>query len=701
MPAGRPAAAMPGVQGRERLSLPSLALDSVRDSGRGSASASPAPDTAHLSGRGGGSLDLDAVSSHLSALDDSPVSDAASPDDGRPSRYRLGLALGLGRSTGSRPLLRSGEPRPDGAAAAAAAAAAPMSLKKILSVKDSSGVLQSTAKTLRWGRATRGRMRKGRQASFSMGGDDDDAAGGGPAYDPLALLKKTAPLASTRVELRHGRLFKGWYSFSLEVRGETVLLYDSPEGTWAETNTYSSLVAMFSLIGTTIQPHAGPCIRVCKEGESSVIDLRFGSDEVAAEWETLLRRVADTRKVGIRDFDVIAAIGKGASGRVFLVRDVLTGMKLALKAINKSESVFECRSSYRHAVDERLAMGLTDGESCFVQLRFAFQTKKTLYLATEFCEGGDLFYYIMQNNGGLDEKRACFVVAEVVLALEKLHNMGIIYRDLKPENILLDAAGHVRIADFGLCKLLHQDVAQAGDAAPSSLVGEAAAERPRHLRRTRTVCGTHSYVAPEMLGTKGYGHSIDVWCLGIFLYHIMVGRPPFDADDVDEVKRHFLSFNVPYFDDFMSLDAIALLQGLLNLDCAERLGCGPDGLAAVKRHPFFKTIDWEALATRTGKHEGGLFTGPYAKLPTAAAAPGGGGGGANRVSGAAAPGDDDARLLRNFDLMEWADVTLDEDRDDPAYGDGRLFPIFKARKRAFDSQYLSNFAFCAASNTRL
>lgn len=693
MPAGLAGAAMPGVQGRERLSLPSLTLDSVRGSGRGGVSASPAQDGPVLSGRGG-SLDFDAVSSHLSALDESPVSDAASPDDGRPARYRLGLTLGLGRTAGSRPLPRTGEPQPDGSTGAPSPPP-PMSLKKILSVKDSSGMLQTTAKTLRWGRATRGRMRKGRQASFSMGGDDDDT-GGGQAYDPLALLKKTIPLASTRVELRHGRLFKGWYSFSLEVRGETVLLYDSREGVWEESHSYSSLVALFSLVGTTIQPHAGPCIRVCKEGESSVIDLRFGSDEVAAQWETLLRRVADTRKVGIRDFDVIAAIGKGASGRVFLVRDVLTGMKLALKAINKSDSVFECRSSYRHAVDERLAMGLTDGQSCFVQLRFAFQTKKTLYLATEFCEGGDLFYYIMQNNGGLDEKRACFVVAEVVLALEKLHNMGIIYRDLKPENILLDAAGHVRIADFGLCKLLHQDIAQAGDGAPSSLVGESAAERPRHLRRTRTVCGTHSYVAPEMLGSKGYGHSIDVWCLGIFLYHIMVGRPPFDADDVDEVKRHFLSFNVPYFDDFMSIDAIALLQGLLNLDSSERLGCGPDGLAAVKSHPFFKTIDWEALASRSGKHEGGLFTGPYTKLPTAASSVAG-----TSVSGSVAPADDDARLLRNFDLMEWADVTLDEDRDDPAYGDGRLFPIFKARKRAFDNHYLSNFAFCAASNTRL
>ncbi|GAB0495155.1 hypothetical protein MMPV_006453 [Pyropia vietnamensis] len=692
---------MPGVQGRERLSLPSLTLDSVRSgresvrSGRGSASGGPAPVNSAHSGRGG-SLDFDAVSSHLSALDESPVSDAASPDDGRPSRYRLGLALGLGRAPGSRPLSRNGEPRPDGATGAPSPPP-PMSLKKILSVKDSSGMLQSTAKTLRWGRATRGRMRRNRQASFSMGWDDDDAASGGQAYDPLALLKKTVPLASTCVELRHGRLFKGWYSFSLEVRGETVLLYDSPEGVWAETHSYSSLVAMFSLIGTTIQPHVGQCIRVCKEGESSVIDLRFSSDEVAAQWETLLRRVADTRKVGIRDFDVIAAIGKGASGRVFLVRDVLTGMKLALKAINKSDSVFECRSSYRHAVDERLAMALTDGQPCFVQLRFAFQTKKTLYLATEFCEGGDLFYYIMQNNGGLDEKRACFVVAEVILALEKLHNLGIIYRDLKPENILLDAAGHVRIADFGLCKLLHQDIAQADDGVSLNLNGEAAAERPRHLRRTRTVCGTHSYVAPEMLGTKGYGHSIDVWCLGIFLYHIMVGRPPFDADDVDEVKRHFLSFNVPYFDDFMSLDAIALLQGLLNMDCAERLGCGPDGLAAVKAHPFFKTIDWEALASRSGKHEGGLFTGPYAKLPNASRSVGG-----TSVSGSmVAPADDDARLLRNFDLMEWADVTLDEDRDDPAYGDGRLFPIFKARKRAFDNHYLSNFAFCAASSTRL
>jgi len=680
---------------RERLSLPSLALGTIHSGHSGDTSNTPstmAEAGGTLASGRGGSLGLDAASSHLSALEESSVSDA-SKDDGRPSWYRLGIGLGRRGHPGVSDS-RAGGAGSGGSGGGGGGAGVPMGFKKILAVKDSSGVLQTTAKTLRWGRANKGRMRKRREASFSMGGDDDDDdAAGGAAYDPLALLKKTAPLASTRVELRHGRIFKGWYGFVMEVRGETVLLYDSPEGLWNENHTYSSLVAMFCLIGTTVQPHLGPCIRVCKEGDSSVIDLRFPSDEVAARWETVLRRVADTRKVGIRDFDVIAAIGQGASGRVFLVRDVLTGMKLALKAINKSDSVFECRSSYRHAVDERLAMGVTDGHSCFVQLRFAFQTKKTLYLATDFCEGGDLFYYIMQNNGGLDEKRACFIVAEVVLALEKLHNLGIIYRDLKPENILLDAAGHVRIADFGLCKLLNKDIAQAGDGGPTSLLGEAANGRPRHLRRTRTVCGTHSYVAPEMLGDKGYGCSIDVWCLGIFLYHIMVGRPPFDADDVDEVKRQFLSFNVPFFDDFMSVDAIALMQGLLTLDSSERLACGPDGLAAIKSHPFFNSIDWEALEARTGKHAGGLFTGPYTQLPTASSA-----GSSSRAS---APTDNDARLLRNFDLMEWADVTLDEDRDDPGYGDGRLFPVFKARKRGFDNHYISNFAFCAASNTRL
>lgn len=691
---------MPGPRGRERLSLPSLTLGSLHSarSGRGSTTATPgtatATDESLPSGRVG-SLDFDAVSSHFSALDGGALSAGSRGDEGgghAPSRNRLGLSLGLKRGGSSRAAAAPQGSQAHGPGGGGAGSPpAPLSLKKMLSVKEPTGMLASTAKTLRWGRANRGRVRKGRAASFSMGADDEDDNGGGAAYDELGLLKRVAPLASSPVELRHGRLFKGWYSFSMEVRGETVLLYDSPEGVWAETPTYSSLVALFSLVGTTVQPHAGPCVRVCKEGDSAVIDLRFPSDGDAAQWETLLRRVAHTRKVGIRDFDVIAAIGKGASGRVFLVRDVLTGMKLALKAINKADSAFECRSSYRHAVDERLAMGFTDGHACFVQLRFAFQTKKTLYLATEFCEGGDLFYYIMQNNGGLDEKRACFVVAEVVLALEKLHEMGIIYRDLKPENILLDAAGHVRIADFGLCKVLHQEIAQEEDGGPSSLVGDAAASRPRHLRRTRTVCGTHSYVAPEMLGTKGYNHSIDVWCLGIFLYHIMVGRPPFDADDVDEVKRHFLTFNVPYFDDFMSLHAIELLQGLLNLDASERLGCGPDGLAALKGHPFFQHIDWEALAARTGVHKGGLFSGPYTKLPAAATASG----------SLVVPGDDDARLLRNFDLMEWADVTLDEDRDDPGYGDGRLFPIFKARKRAFDAQYISNFAFCAASSTRL
>lgn len=613
--------------------------------------------------------------------------------------------------------------------------------------ENSSGRHLTTSK-LRWGKGNRvAQMRKNRENSFTLQGDDEDITAGVP-FDPLALLRNTPPTDSVEVQLRHGRMFRGWDCFIMELRAETILLYETSVGEWQESENYTSLVGLFSLMGTRVVRKDGLTVRVRKDGESATIDLRFSTDQVANAWEELLALTAGVRVVGVSDFNVIAAIGKGASGSVFLVRDMKTGSKLALKSIEKKHSVFESRSSHRHAVDERLVMGLTDGHKCFVQLRYAFQTKSKIYLATEFCEGGDVFFYIMQNNGGLDEERACFIAAEVVLALEKLHEIGIIYRDLKPENILLDAEGHIRIADFGLCKLLKDEkLTSTGTASPVSpeagtffatsptagrASGSVAAAPPKaadkreagRLRRTKTVCGTHSYVAPEMLKPGGYDQSIDVWCLGIFIFHIMVGRPPFDAQDIDEVKKQFEDFEVPYYDDIMSTDAISLLKGLLQPDVSKRLGCGSSGIAGIKHHPFFRDIDWVALAARKGKHSGGLFTGPYAKPPSSATAGDGCSRNASQESGSArgdgsrdakdvaspASGisdkvvfldnksEDDRKLLRNFDLSEWAHVKMDADKDEPSYGDGKLFPVFKARKREMDVDYIANFSFCCASS---
>jgi len=609
--------------------------------------------------------------------------------------------------------------------------------------ENSSGRHLTTSK-LRWGKGNRvAHMRKNREHSFTLAADDEDAMAGVP-FDPLALLRNTPPTDAVPVQLRHGRMFRGWDSFVLELRAETVLLYEPSVGEWQESENYTSLVGLFSLMGTRVSRKDSSTVRVRKDGESSTIDLRFSTDQLASQWEELLSVTAGVRVVGVSDFHVIAAIGKGASGSVFLVRDMKTGSKLALKAIEKKHSVFESRSSHRHAVDERLVMGLTDGHKCFVQLRYAFQTKRKIYLATEFCEGGDVFYYIMQNNGGLDEERACFIAAEVVLALEKLHEIGIIYRDLKPENILLDAEGHIRIADFGLCKLLKDEkltntgtVSPVSPEATSFFATSPSAARPSvgapstakeadrrekgRLRRTKTVCGTHSYVAPEMLKPGGYDQSIDVWCLGIFIYHIMVGRPPFDAQDIDEVKKQFEDFDVPYYDDIMSTDAMSLLKGLLQLNVTKRLGCGSSGIAGIKHHPFFRDIDWSLLAARKGKHAGGLFTGPYAKPPTASNAgdsrnvshdSGSGRGDASHDKEVVSPvsglsdkvvfldnkSEDDKKLLRNFDLSEWAHVKMEDDKDEPTYGDGKLFPVFKARKREMDVDYIANFSFCCASS---
>lgn len=224
-------------------------------------------------------------------------------------------------------------------------------------------------------------------------------------------------------------------------------------------------------------------------------------------------------------FSSVSCLGWSRGGFFFLSSD-----RLALKSIAK-DRIMQSSSAFRHAVDERLLLEMTASHPFFVQLRYAFQTRKYFYLVTEFCEGGDLYFYMFSHQSGLTEMEARIVCAEVLLALEHLHKLGFIYRDLKPENILLDAEGHVRLADFGLCKHFSGDT---------------------KLARTSTICGTHAYVAPEMLTAK-YGRSVDSWAIGVFLYHIVVGRPPFEARNLDEVEQNLRGEqDIVFFDDIMS-----------------------------------------------------------------------------------------------------------------------------------------------------
>lgn len=528
--------------------------------------------------------------------------------------------------------------------------------------------------------------KQARQASFNAGDTESSAIkAASEGYDPLILLRGTKPSASgfVHVQKTNLKMFVKWEQYWGELRGKFVLLYGErpTEQNWKKVDITNTVRCIFSVAGCELVSEIKRnTIRLSKLGD--IVTLRFDESSLTAKWAEELNALGKCQPARLSDFEVIAPIGKGAAGRVFLVRHRKTGRKMALKAIEKEENVFDSRSSYRHAVDERAVLGLTEGEPSFVQLRYAFQTRTNIYLVTDFCDGGDLFFYLAANQCGLDEDRARFIVAEIILAMEKLHELDVIYRDLKPENILLDGAGHVRIADFGLSKRL---------------------EKGCKLGRTATICGTHSYVAPEMVSETSYGSSVDVFTIGIFLYHIMVGRPPFDAGDMDDVKSNVQHLDeIKYYEDFMSDNAIDLLRRLLTVDPTQRLGCGEGGIEELRSHPFFEKIDWAHLRKKTGPHAGGLFNGDFEIPPgmeevlariknTENEDP-------NKRNKSSGPWyevntNDDDHLLRNFDLTEWEGVTIDDKDDFNDYGESKMWPLFKFHKRNIDHNYIVGYAF--------
>lgn len=382
----------------------------------------------------------------------------------------------------------------------------------------------------------------------------------------------------------------------MELRGAVVVLvvddsvYEGKDIIHAQSGAKESVIAgVFSVEKCHViraRSSRSGVLRLVKQGHSQHIWLRFDDEGECDVWEKALCVAAGRRVVGISDFEFISPIGKGASGKVFLVTDRKTGDKLALKVIDKAK-VFESRSGFRHALDERLALEMVDGHPFFTRLRYAFQTRAYFYLAIDFYDGGDLYQYLRTHQGRLRESQVRSVAAEVVLALEHFHNLGFVYRDLKPENVLLDNKGHVRLADFGLCKLL-----------PTNAL-------------TNTICGTHTYAAPEMLAVRNYGMSIDLWAFGVFVYHILRGRTPYEARDLDQVIANMNNRRIR-FSSATSPELVSMIKKLLDWNPETRLGCGTAGMVEVRGHSFFKGMDWRRVYLRENE-EGGLFSIPLKK----------------------------------------------------------------------------------------
>jgi serum/glucocorticoid-regulated kinase 2 len=274
------------------------------------------------------------------------------------------------------------------------------------------------------------------------------------------------------------------------------------------------------------------------------------------------------RHLTIDDFDLLKVVGKGSFGKVMQVRKIDTRRIYALKTIRKAHII--SRSEVNHTLAERTVLAQIDNPF-IVPLKFSFQSPEKLYLVLAFINGGELFHHL-QREGRFDLNRSRFYTAELLCALECLHEYNVIYRDLKPENILLDYTGHIALCDFGLCKL--------------NMAGQ---------EKTNTFCGTPEYLAPELLLGQGYTKVVDWWTLGVLFYEMLTGLPPFYDQDTNEMYRKILQDPLRFPDD-MDREARSLLQGLLNRDPKKRLGV--NGAGEIRAHPFFAQIDWKRLINK-------------------------------------------------------------------------------------------------------
>ncbi|XP_028796167.1 serine/threonine-protein kinase AtPK2/AtPK19-like isoform X2 [Neltuma alba] len=274
------------------------------------------------------------------------------------------------------------------------------------------------------------------------------------------------------------------------------------------------------------------------------------------------------QSVGLEDFEVLKVVGQGAFGKVYQVRRAGTSDIYAMKVMRKDKIMQRNHSEY--VISERDI--LTKVYHPFiVRLRHSFQTKYRLYIVLDFVNGGHLFFQLCRQ-GLFREDLARFYAAEIVSAVSHLHANGITHRDLKPENILLDARGHVVLTDFGLARQFCD--------------GENA--------RSNSMCGTLEYMAPEILLGKGHDKAADWWSVGILIFEMLTGKPPFTSGNRQKIQQKIIKDKVK-LPAFLSSEAHSLLKGK---EASKRLGNEPRGSDVIKSHKWFKLINWKRLEAR-------------------------------------------------------------------------------------------------------
>lgn len=291
------------------------------------------------------------------------------------------------------------------------------------------------------------------------------------------------------------------------------------------------------------------------------------------------KKTAPSAKEGVKkidvaklsDFEPTRVLGTGSFGVVKLVKYKRNGLVYALKIVNKYETIKHKQVEHMNAEKEVLKIC---NHPNLVNFAGSFQDDRHLYIIMEFVNGGEMFTHL-RDAGRFSLEQTRLFAADIVLGLAYLHGLGIAYRDLKPENILLDSNGHAKITDFGFAKKIDY--------------------------KTWTLCGTPEYLAPEVILSQGHNKGVDWWCVGILIYEMMTGNPPWVADDPLQIYQKILGgkLKFPWGFDKAGKD---LVKRLLDPDITRRLGCMKNGVKDIQAHKFFSSVDWAALEAQQGTY---------------------------------------------------------------------------------------------------
>uniref|UniRef100_A0A2C9K8T4 Protein kinase domain-containing protein n=1 Tax=Biomphalaria glabrata TaxID=6526 RepID=A0A2C9K8T4_BIOGL len=259
--------------------------------------------------------------------------------------------------------------------------------------------------------------------------------------------------------------------------------------------------------------------------------------------------------------------GTGTFGRVVLTRHKDTREYSALKVMAITQVIKLKQEA--HIKSEKTILS-TISHPFIVNLLWYHKDETFLYMLLEYVPGGELFSYL-RSMGKFTSSAGNFYASEIVVALEYLHSKNIVYRDLKPENLLLDRGGHLKITDFGFAKVVED--------------------------RTWTLCGTPEYLAPEIILSKGHNKAVDWWSLGILIYEMLVGYPPFYAENPFGIYEKIVAGKLEW-PKTVDLVAKDLIKKLLIPDRTRRLGNMKNGAEDIKKHKWFRGQNWTDVLAR-------------------------------------------------------------------------------------------------------